>query len=290
MQRKQNRLNNGDTNSQFKESGQNPFRGEEAKDNSTESEEQRIESYEMINEEDMPQGNRQSLVRVENEGYSRPEIEDRPIYNSSPLEGSSSSFPYLRISEEEAFRAENMELPSEKGENTDTEEFNCGSIPDEVESMKNGQAEEVVYQSDNNLSEDQPLNESQSIKCSNTLENSKKFDSIEDNSIFASENLSNSSSPKRNEERDILEVCKEMNNMAVELIKQGTALQEGDDEDNDEEENETEEDERQIRAENSYSKAKAYLDACLEHAENKQYKHRFDPTFWITIHYNLGKH
>jgi len=52
---------------------------------------------------------------------------------------------YLRISGEEGSHVDNLELPPESKENTDTDEFNCGSIPDEVDSFQEVNIEETIY-------------------------------------------------------------------------------------------------------------------------------------------------
>ena len=71
--------------------------------------------------------------------------------------------------------------------------------------------------------------------------------------------------------------------MAVDLIKKGIRIQEGEDEDGEGDENEQE---KIMRAYEIYQQAKSYLNACLKHANNNI--QHFDDTYVATFHYNLA--
>lgn len=175
-----------------------------------------------------------------------------------------------------------MELPSDN-DRTDTE-YNSGSIPDEVDPLNDGEMDEAAYRtlSITNQHRDSDL---ASLKRSNTIELSKKCDSIDINSIFYSESLSNESLSKHiDDEKGYVELCRELNDMAVDLIKQGIRLQEGEDEECEGEEED--EDEKLQRAAECFNKAKAYLSAWLNHAYNNH--NLFNENFIASIHYNLS--
>ena len=173
---------------------------------------------------------------------------------------------------------DNIELPSE----TDT--YNCQSIPDEVESSHADIAEEE----DRRSASSQPkelLNVHDLLAISKSNDQSKKGDSIGINSIFYSESASSKSQSKAfDAEKDYIEIWKELNDMAVELIKQGIQIQEGDDEG--EGENEEHEEEKMMKAYEWYQQAKSYLNACIKHSLNKY--SQIENSYMIVIHYNLA--
>lgn len=173
-----------------------------------------------------------------------------------------------------------MELPSER-DATDTDEFNWGSIPDEVDSIREIEIEERASKT---LDDRSKNSDSVSIKHSNTIELSKKWESIDMNSIFASESVSNQSNSKKLEDdKDIFENCKELNNTAVQLIKEGIKFQELDEE---EDENDNSSEENLQKAFSWFNKAKLYLGHSLEIIENNEIS--FDPTQAIAVYYNIA--
>ena len=188
---------------------------------------------------------------------------------------------YLRVVGEDDTHMDNIELPSEN-DKTETDTLNCLSIPDEVDSEHNENVEDDYRSSDSQSRNQRATNEF--IKQSNTIELSKKGESVGINSIFWSESASSKSNSKQfDNDKDYIEICKELNDMAVELIKQGIQIQEGEDEEGEGEEYEQE---KMIKAYEWYQQAKSYLNAWIKHSLNN-YQH-FEDTSIITIHYNLA--
>lgn len=172
----------------------------------------------------------------------------------------------MRVLADDETHVGNVEFNTDFENRTETD-YNCGSIPDEIDSLHESLKEAGYRTVDNRqLTQEQ---ERLSIKHSNTLELSKKGDSIDMNSIFYSESPSNGSSIKaKDDEKNYVELCRELNDMASELIKQGIRLQEGEDEG--EGEGEEDEEDRLQRALECFEKAKAYLNACLNHASQRR--------------------
>ena len=110
-----------------------------------------------------------------------------------------------------------------------------------------------------------------------------KCDSIGMNSIFGSESQSNHSISKENDQ-NIFELCRNMNNAAVELIKQGVKLQELEEENFSE--GEIDEEENLSKAFICYSKAKKWLDSWMKSIETNE--RLFSVSNLITIYYNVA--
>jgi hypothetical protein len=182
----------------------------------------------------------------------------------------------MRVSAEEESHVENFELPSEQ-ERTETD-FYCASIPDEIDSILEESKERDIDQleSDNEID----------VKFeSNTIELSKQGDSIDINSIFCSESQSNGSASKI-EDKNYVELWRELNDMAVDLIKQGIRLQEAEEEEEGEGEDAEDDEDRNKRAHECFDKAKAYLSASLNHANT--HRKLFEDSFMISMQFNLA--
>ena len=189
---------------------------------------------------------------------------------------------YLRVVGEDDTHMENIELPSEN-ERTDSDTNNWLSIPDEVDSEHNENVEGEYSSSNSNSIQDK--NNDGIFVHNNLIELSKKENSVGINSLFTSESASSKSNSKQfDSKKDFVEICKELNDMAVELIKQGIQIQEG--EDDEEGEGEEYEQEKMVKAYELYQQAKSYLKACIKHSKSNI--KQFDDAYIITIHYNLA--
>lgn len=190
---------------------------------------------------------------------------------------------YLRVVREDDTHVDHIELPSEN-DKSETDTLNWQSIPDEVES----EHDDIAEEEDQRSTISQPKEARNGIDLlmiSKSIDQSKKGDSIGINSIFYSESASSLSHSKAlDAEKDFIEICRELNDMAVELIKQGIQIQEGEDEA--EGDQEDFEEQKMIKAYEWYQQAKSYLNACIKHSLNKYTK--IENGYMIVIHYNLA--
>ena len=186
------------------------------------------------------------------------------------------------MSGDDGSHMENLELPSEKGQ-TSTDEFNWASIPDEIDSFKEAVFENEAECKTIDLRRMSENSQNVSVKHSNTIDLSKKWDSIEMNSIFASESQSNQSTSKENDQ-NIFKLWKDMNNAAVELIRQGVRLQELEEENSSE--GEIDEEENLRKAFIWYSKAHTWLESWMKSIEANE--RLFSVANLITIYFNVA--
>lgn len=186
---------------------------------------------------------------------------------------------YLRVEEEET-HADNIELPTDN-DKTETETYNWASIPDEVDSIQEEWSAEESKERE--LIGRNTYTPNDFVKRCSIAEKSKRADSIDINSIFCSDSISNESQTKTYvTDKDYFEICKELNDMAVDLIKQGIRIQESENEDSECDEDQND---RALRAIDSFQQAKSYLNAWLKHSYNIK---NFDTAYIATFHYNLA--
>lgn len=192
----------------------------------------------------------------------------------------------MRVAGEGEIYADNAEIHSEKDPN-ESETLNCESIPDEVNSLKEIYHEDVCQQS----TESQLFQRKSDNKSANkrsTIELSKKCDSVDLTSIFWSDSISSQSHSKAfASKKDYVEVCRELNDMATDYIKQAIQLQESELEEGEEDWEESKlTSERGHKIKILYQEALSYLNAWLKHITEQS--QQFEVAFVITIHYNLA--
>lgn len=188
---------------------------------------------------------------------------------------------YIRVSGEEETHMENIEMPSEQTET----DFREGSIPDEIESAENeSQVVEEIHYKTEDLRNQVNLDSSEWFHVGqHTIELSKQAESIDFQSIFYSE--TDGSASKVTDSKNTIERWRELNDMAVDLIKQGIKIQEGEDSEAEGELDE-DDDDRQNRAHELFNTALNYLKAWVGYMDNAP--NLFESTIVQTIHYNIA--
>lgn len=153
----------------------------------------------------------------------------------------------------------------------------------EIESNPSSQNQENIKETEEPVIKS--INENiKPSKRSPTIELSCQESSEDINSIFYSNSFSNDSSINQ-DSKDYFKICKELNDSAVEHIKEGIRLQEGE-EDSEESEGEVDEEDKMNMVFNLFNKAKAYLTAAIKHVNN--HCESFSDVFLISIYYNMA--